>query len=236
MHSTTRDLRYLDAKEKFLEYAFQALDHHFASRQDLIGYFEAIRNDDRKSLFLRTASFYLFLVKGGDWTVSIPSFSRVIDHLTNTYKYVAIFSLIESLSDKKFIDFHQFLTRRKSRVQFPITDRAVLTQYYENFKGEFGAIQQCVSFFRALRPERQRDLLSKLDVRGTQPSIENIAKFLYELRSKFVHEAELVHHMSDGTSMSVKGGKVIVCKLSIADAMVFFEEGLIEHFRDGDAT
>jgi hypothetical protein len=232
MRSTTKDLRYLDAKDKFLEYAFLAIGHHFDSRADFNRYFNSIDDDVRKSLFLRTASFYLFLVKRGDWIVDVPCSDRVVDYLTNTYKYVGIFSLIESLSDEKFIDFYQFLLRRKSEVQFPITDKDSLAQFYERYKSDYGSIKKCIAFFRALSPDRQDALISRLEVRGAEPSIEGLAKFLYELRSKFVHEAELVHHMTDGTSISFKGQNTIICKLSIGDALTFFEEGLIEHFMD----
>lgn len=113
LHTTTKDLRYLAAKDKFLEYAFLALGHHFQSRDDFIRYFEGIRADSRKSLFLRMASFYLFLVKGGDWIVDLPDSDKVIDYLTNTFKYIAIFSLIESLSDEKYCDFYEFVVRKK---------------------------------------------------------------------------------------------------------------------------
>lgn len=231
MNSTTKDLRYLKDK-KFIEYAFLALGDHFISRDEFLDYFNHIKVDNRQSLFLRTASFYLCLVKRGDWTIDVPGSDNVIDYLTNTYKYVAIFSLIESLSKDRFIDFYQFLVRRKSGVKLPISDRARLDELYEKYKAEFGAIQRCISFFRMLSPNRQRDLISRLNVRGTAASIENLAKYLYELRSKFVHEAELVHHMSEGKSISWKDGNLVVCTLSIKDAMTFFEEGLIENFRE----
>jgi len=236
MKSTTKDLRYLNAKEKFLEYAFLALGTHFECRYDFIQYFDSIGEDTRKSLFLKTASFYLFLVKRGNWIVDIPGSDKKIDYLTNTYKYIAIFSLIESLLDQDFIEFYRYLVRKKSDVSFPITDKDGLTKLYESYKSEFGSVGQCVSFFRALSPERQRDLISRLKVRGTVPSIENLAKFLYDLRSKFVHEGELVHHMTDGTSMSFRGEKAIVCNLSIMDALTFFEEGLIAHFEEEHTT
>jgi hypothetical protein len=51
------------------------------------------------------------------------------------------------------------------------------------------------------------------------------------MRSKFVDEAALVLHMSDGISIGMQDGKIVVCNLSIKDTMLFFEEGLIEHFR-----
>jgi hypothetical protein len=226
-----KDLRFLDAKDTFVERAYLALKNQFSSRDAFVTYFNAIKDDEQKNLFLRTASFYLFLVKCGDWVVDVPDSDKVIDYFTNTYKYVAIFSLIESLSEEEFIDFYQFLMRRKSQVEFPIPDRATLDGHYDRYKQEYGSIKRCISFFRALSPERQRELLSRFEVKGSEPTIENLAKYLYEMRSKFLHEAALVLHMSDGISIGMQGGKIVVCNLSIKDAMLFFEEGLIEHFR-----
>jgi len=226
-----KDIRFLDAKDTFLERAYLALKNQFPSRGAFDAYFNSIKNDEQKNLFLKTVSFYLFLVKCGDWVVNAPNSDKVIDYFTNTYKYVAIFSLIESLSEEQFIDFYQFLTRLKSRVEFPIVDRATLDQHYEKYKQEFGSIRRCISFFKALSPERQRELLSRFEVKGSEPSIENLAKYLYEMRSKFVHEARLVLHMADGMSIGMQGGKIIICSLSIKGAMQFFEEGLIEHLR-----
>ncbi len=226
-----KDLRFLDAKDTFLERAYLALKNQFSSREAFVTYFNTIKDDEQKNLFLKTASFYLFLVKCGDWMVDVPDSDKVIDYFTNTYKYVAIFSLIESLSDEQFVDFYQFLTRRKSQVEFPIPDRPILDEHYDRYKQEFGSIKRCISFFRALSPERQRELLSRFEVKGSEPTIENLAKYLYEMRSKFVHEAVLVLHMSDGISIGMQRGKIVVCNLSIKDAMLFFEEGLIEHFR-----
>ena len=227
-----KDLRYLAETGKFLEYAYLALEDHFSSRSDFDKYLHTIETNERKNLFLRTASFYLFLVKKGDWVVNIPNSDKVVDYLTNTYKFVGIFSLIESLSEEKFIDFYQFLTREKSEVEFPITDKNSLEEHHKKYKEEFGSIKRCISFFRALSQERQKDLISKLKVSGTEGTIENLVKYLYEMRSKFLHEAKFVLNVSEATSISKKGDKLVVCNLSIRDAMLFFEEGLIIHFRD----
>ena len=97
---TVKDLRFLQDKT-FLDRAYHALRSHFSSREAFESYFNAIETDDRKNLFLKTASFYLFLVKGGDWVLDFPKSDKVIDYLTDTYKYISIFSLIESLSEKK---------------------------------------------------------------------------------------------------------------------------------------
>lgn len=237
MKSTTKDLRYLDAKDRFLEHAFLALRDHFDSSDAFLRYFEAIEGDFQKSLFLRTASFYLFMVKGGDWVVHVPGSDAKVEYLTNTYKYIAIFSLIESLLTEDHMDFYQYLLRKRAeKVVFPLEDREALDILYQSYKSEFGAVNYCVSFFRCLSAERQQDLIAKLEVRGTEASLENLAKFMYKLRSMFVHEGELIHHMSDGTSISFEGQKVIVCKLSINDAQMFFEEGLLAHFEKKSRT
>jgi hypothetical protein len=224
------DLRYLEAKDTFLDRAYLALKDYFSSRHDFDKYFDAIKEDERKNLFLRTALFYTLLVKCGDWVVDVPGSDKVVDYLTNTYKFVTIFSLIESLSEENFIDFYQFLTRRKSRVEFPISDQSTLDKHYEEYKQEYGAIRRCISFFKALSVERQRVLLSRFEVKGADATIENLAKYLYEMRSKFVHEAALVLHMSEGVTIGMQGTKIVVCNLSIKDAMLFFEEGLLTHF------
>jgi len=231
-NNIVKDLRYLHKKDKFLEYAYLALSNNFSSREEFEEYFESIKNDDRKSLFLRTASFYLFTVKRGDWFVNIPDSNNRIDYLTNTFKYVAIFSLIESLSEGKFVDFYQFIVSKKHGIHFPISDKSKFDEIYKKYKEKFGSIKRCISFFKALPLDRQRDLVSRLEIRGTEASIENLAKYLYELRSKFVHEAELVLNMSDETTVSRKEKKLVICRLSIKDAMHFFEEGLIEQFRN----
>jgi len=123
-----KDYRYLDAKEKFLDFSYLALQDQFSSRGEFISFFETLKNDDQRNLFLKTASFYLFLVKKGDWLVDIPGSNEKVDYLTDTYKYIAIFSLIESLQGNEFIDFYSFLVRRKSNVTFPIKDKKELDQ------------------------------------------------------------------------------------------------------------
>jgi hypothetical protein len=225
-----KDQRYLSAKDKFLEYSYQALQDQFSTKEEFLSFFYAIENDKQKNLFLKTASFYLFLVKNGDWFVDIPGSDKRVDYLTDTYKYIAIFSLIESLQEKEFMDFYSFLVRRKIKVNFPINDKKELEQWYQKYKREFGSIHQSVQFFKALSAKRKADLIKNLEVKNVKPTIENLSKYLYNLRSKFVHEAELVVNMSGRTTLSRCGKKVVICKLSLIKLMGFFEEGLITYF------
>lgn len=225
-----KDQRYLSAKDKFIEYSFQALQDQFGTEDEFLSFFEAIENDEQKNLFLKTASFYLFLVKKGDWFVNIPGSDKKIDYLTYTYKYIAIFSLIESLQEKEYMDFYSFMVRRKTNVNFPINDKKELEQWYRKYKSEFGSIHKSVQFFEALSAQRKADLIKNLEVINEKPTIENLSKYLYNLRSKFVHEAELVVNMSGRTTLSKHGEKPVICKLSLIKLMEFFEEGLITYF------
>lgn len=182
-----QDLRYLKSKKEFLEFSYLALRDQFSSMEEFVSFFNSIESDEKKNQFLETASFYLFLVKQGNWLVDIPGSDSKIAYLTETYKYIGLFSLIESLHKNNFIDFYSYLERGKSKVEFPIKNKAELESYYRKYKEEFGAIQQSVSFFKTLSIEKQNSLIKKLQVKGTEPKIENLSKYLYELRSKFVH-------------------------------------------------
>jgi hypothetical protein len=218
----------LESKEKFLEFAFTAIGSNFPSRAEFDSFFEEIGSDEQKSLFLRTASFYLFLVKCGSWKSEVPGYNEEIEYFTVTLKYISIFSLIESLLNEQHADFFQYLQRRKNRHFFPIESVADLENHFGQYNSEFGSVQNCSRFFKGLSAVRQSDLVSKLRTHGTEPTIEELAKYLYRLRSEFVHSAELVHALSAGSHFDPSSGTV--CMLNIEHAMEFFEEGLVSFF------
>jgi len=238
---TRHPLDFPSSKKKFLEFSYTALRDKFPSMVEFISFFDSIEGEEQKNLFLNTATFYLFLVKQGDWIVDIAGSDPIVDYLTETYKYIGIFSLIESLQQQNnFIDFYDYLLRRKTNVKFPIKDTKVLGDWYCKYKKEFGSTQQATGFFNSLSKESQEALIQKLEfvkikptqegpieVEKTKPTIEKLSKYLYELRSKFVHEAKLILFMYPGTVV----GKDVVCNLSIEDLINFFEEGLIRHFK-----
>jgi len=228
---TRHPLDFPFSKKKFLEFSYTAVRDQFPSMSEFISFFDSIEGEEQKNLFLNTATFYLFLVKQGDWIVDIAGSDPIVDYLTDTYKYIGIFSLIESLQQNNFIDFYTYLLRRKSNVEFPIKDEKALKCWYRKYKKEFGSTQKATGFFNSLDKESQEALIQKLEIKKTKPTIENLSKYLYELRSKFVHEAKLILNMSAGTAIGKTGKKFVVCKLSIKDLKNFFEEGLVKHFK-----
>ena len=50
------DLRFLDAKDTFLERAYLALNNQFPSRDAFDAYFNGIKDDEQKNLFLKICS------------------------------------------------------------------------------------------------------------------------------------------------------------------------------------
>ena len=76
--------------------------------------------------------------------LDFPKSDKVIDYLTDTYKYISIFSLIESLSEENFLEFYQFLVQRRSKIGFPIASRTEAEKHYRKYKDEFGSIRRCI--------------------------------------------------------------------------------------------
>lgn len=227
MKNIEKELRYLENEEKFLSYSYQSLREHFTSYAKFMHFYRRIENDEEKNLFLKVSSFYLFTVKNGDWhTKGIQGTNEVIEYITNTYKYISIFSLIESLSKENFIEFYQFMKMRRSKISFPIEDKDSLDEIYKQYKKEYGSIQQCVSFFNKLPLDQQNLMVSRIQIKKGEPTIEKLVKYLYTLRSKYVHEAEFNLQISQGTVINNE----TICRLSINDTMYFFEKGLIQHF------
>jgi len=213
----------------YLDLSFQALGSKFEDRASLDDFVSSIRPVARQEQFLFAASRYLFLVKRGDWHVSVEGVDPVITYFTQSYKLVGMFAVIESLAEKKHVDFHQWLSKR---AMYPISDRDQLAKYFDRYNEEHCSIRRCKRFFGNLPRSRHEALCNAVRVNG-QPlqSIQRFATFLYELRSKFVHEAKFVLQVS---SLPVHSGtctsKSTVTKLDAATVADTFEEGLVAWF------
>jgi len=187
-----------------------------------------------KDEFLRVTSFYLFLVKRGDWHVSVEGSAPVVDYLSTSFKLVALFGLIESLSNEQHQDFYGWLCSKDTKTTFPIPDPAALSKLNEEYKSTYGSIRRCIAFFNRLPSERQQALCSAIRVDGKPlASIKKVAEFLYDLRSKFVHEARFVLSLVGYTALSMKGEKVVQIDLSVETLLETFEEGVLAYFSYG---
>lgn len=199
--------------------------------QDEFESFYGQLTDEEKDLFLGASAKYIFLVRDGDWHVSRDDCNPVIEYLTNSFKLVSLFSLIESLSTEKHEDFYEWL-RRRDDATFSITDKAALKQLYEEYKQTYGSIRRCVKFFERLPAERQTELRSEFKIRDKPvPEIKAVAEFLYNLHSKFVHEGVFVLEVASVPVMSKHKNAETITEISLPRLRRAFEEGLLAYFR-----
>jgi hypothetical protein len=228
------DGRYIADEAKFKQYAYTALTGCFPNRAEFESFYASLDDPVIKDEFLRITSFYLFLVKRGEWHVTVEGSAPVVDYLSTSFKVVALFALIESLSDAQHQDFYDWLCSKDPKTTFPIPDRVSLSRLNEEYKASYGSIRRCVAFFSRLPPERQQALCGAITVAGKPlASIKKVAEFLYDLRSKFVHEARLVLSLVGYTALSMKGKKFVEIDLSVETLLEAFEEGVLAYFGHG---
>ena len=223
--------QYLANVDGYVAHAYAALSSHFSSEDAVRQYLGKLRSDSDRNEFLRVSSFYRGLVKDGDWVSRFGSADpTVIDYLTETYKAVALFSLIESVSGEKHQDFFEWLMQEK---RWPVDGPDQLKELHTEYKATFGSIRRCIWFFQQMSTSRQAALCKAVRVeQKPMDSIEAVAKFLYDLRSKFVHEARLVLELSDGVMISKVNKKISACEVALTDLTSAFEEGVIKVFRE----
>lgn len=222
---------YFRNAKAFKKDAFAVLRSKFSDRKAFERFYEAIPDARKKNEFLRICCYYRYLAKHGKWKVFVRGINRDIDYLDNTYKLVAIFSLIESLSEEKHQDFFEWLNAQKTEDLFPIKDKAELKKQYAEYKAAFGAIRRCIAFFDRLSLEQKRSLCRSISTNGRPTeSIKKLAEYLYLLRSKFVHEAELVLELGTGPIHSIDRRGVTHSTLSVDAVFDAFENGVIAYF------
>jgi hypothetical protein len=231
-----KDMRYLQSEEKFLEYAFQALEDHFQNKDELIKFYDSIKTDEHKSLFLKTCSFYLFLVKRCSITNDVPGVDNHVDYISNTLKYVAIFSLIESLyCTPHHIDFFEFLLKKSNHIEFPIRSKQELQNHYKNYKAQYGARQKAVDFFARINDLHYSRLQAKTGIVKDEGKVQHLtvgelSKILYDIRSRFMHQAKLIDQLSERSVISSIGREVFLWETDIKDLMYVFEKGVLRFF------
>jgi len=226
------DYRYVKNEDAYLPVAESALSDRFKVATDFHSFYAAIGTLERKNLFLRTTSFYYYLIKKGDWVVSAPDCNPVIDYFTNSYKIVGLFALIESLSDDSYEDFHAWLTSDARAPIFPIESAKQLNDLHADYKTTFGSIRRCVRFFECLPLTRQKELCGavRMDNKPMR-SIKKLAEYLYDIRSKFVHQADLALQMS-GSTYHFGHKNLIHTQLTMPLLFSAFEEGLVAYFSE----
>ena len=206
-----------------------AFSEHFETEEDLELYCESISDEKERELFLYVGSIYCAFVKHGDWHTTFEGRQTVVDYFTHSYKLVSLFSLIESLSGEKQIDFYQWLSAKSRRAIFPINYCELETEY-KNYKKLYGANRKALEFFNSLPSDQRKKLISGFTFGENETTIELIAKYLYNLRSQFVHNGQFILELGKGGHLDLDLEPSVTVWFDMRKLMDVFEVGVINHF------
>jgi hypothetical protein len=224
-------MKYLDCPE-FLDDTFRSLKDKFIDHDEFVEYYNSLENDSAKNDFLRIGTSYIFFVKNGNWLVDVPRSNPDIEYFNNSYKLIGIIGLIESLSDEKYRDFHTWLVMKKNKIEFPIANKEILNNHYQNYKKEHGSIKKCLSFFENLSEQTKKEIYKLIKI--GENDIDNIKVFvemLYAARSEFAHESSMLLEIGDWFHYGQHNGKEVFWrKFKLKYLLAIFEEGVITHF------
>lgn len=226
------DLRYIADEKKFLNYSFDVFKKYFNdNRRSFNLFYNSINSKDKKNKFLKIASFYKFLVVDGKFTIESNKPNIYIDYLDHTYKYIAIFSLIEDLhTDEEYKDFYSWLKSEKANIKFPINDDE-LDSLHERYLSIHGSTQKAVRFFETLDDETQKYITNNFQViNNGKENFTYLARFFYQIRSDFVHKSKIIAQFNKGTTIHSIGNKRIKNNLDFENVKVIFENGFLGFF------
>ena len=230
---TKKQLKYLYDSEAYLKHVISIWGKYFPNHQILRGFFSEIDSDQEKDLFLRIGSFYRFLVVEGKYQFEKSEWNSGMSYIDDSYKYIALFSLIEALdSPRGYIDFYQWLHRNKKEIEFGSDTQFfnILDETYKKYKSEYGTTNAAVQFFSRLDEDDHEFIQDSLQIKGKKRSIKQLSQFLYDIRSQFVHQANLVLNFGDIISVGRQKKQIIIINMSIKDLCRLFEHGFLKRF------
>ncbi|PKN96795.1 MAG: hypothetical protein CVU43_18845 [Chloroflexi bacterium HGW-Chloroflexi-5] len=224
---------YLKHEEFFLEEAWAVYESYFLNKSDFIVKYNEINSLENKSEFLRVISRYHYLVKDLTYS-SLKSHGLELDFVSATHKFITIIALIESLyHEAKHIDFYEWLMRGNT---FPLS-KEELKKEYKKYKDEFGSRKSIIHFFSSLDSDiitYIQESITLLNFKNAslndKSSIEQLSNLLYQIRSDFIHNAELVVELSDVSTIAKRNEKPYLFELSLLSFCKIFELGVLKFF------
>ena len=222
---------YFENYEGYSNQAFSSLNRYFKDKIDFDEFVSSLPSDEAKDQFLRIASFYRYLVKDGSFKFIDPELNKYMSYIDDSYKYIAVFALIESIYEsEKFVDFYTFIKTKRNKIEFPIESQSELDKIHERYKEVHGSIKMAIHFFDGLDELDKEKIKNCFAIAKEEKPIIALAKLMYQIRSEFVHRAKFVLSFGNNPSIGYIGKKVLINSLNIKDLMVLFEHGLLRHF------
>jgi hypothetical protein len=227
------DFRYMDNEAHFLDQVAAVWGAHVSPEATLRALYDALPSDDEKNLFLRIGSSYRYLVKEGSFRFDVADWNQGMPFIDDTYKYVALFALIEALEiPATHLDFFQWLQSNHSNWTMPADAGMVeaLEPLYCDYKREYGSTHAALTFFSRLDTSDQALIQERLQICNKDLSLKKLAQMLYDIRSQWVHQAKFVLWFSRGTTVGYHHDAVLTSSLSISDLTTLFEHGFLKRF------
>lgn len=151
-------------------------------------------------------------------------------------KLIAVTSVIESMMNDVhggYKAFPEWYKKVKSTTFVPDIDKA-----FDEYNDFHGAVRNFKRFFQEFLDTKQQaelcTLIQKVDSEGLEKmeSIEKLAGLLYDMRSEFVHDAQMTSFCAPNvifSGMAVKG-KAYLSTLQINELLKFFEKGFVRYW------
>jgi hypothetical protein len=222
-----KDLKYLKERDWFSNFAFEVFHKYFPDRSAFDIFVDSIATDMDKSRFLKVASFYKFLVKDGRFFV--PGYEDA-EYFDQTYRFLAICAFIELVEPNvRSKGFYKWV--KGSATAFPIQNPQNLETLHQQYSQAHPRrlSTKMVSFFQRLDDASRKELELSITINRQPMPIEEVALTLYGLRSKFMHDAELIHQLSGVASSSAYHLEKQI-KLPLERIERMFERGVLLRF------
>lgn len=229
-------MNYLNEEEYFLDEAWVVYGSYFSNKENLIIKYREIKSSENKQEFLRVVSRYNYLVKDINYSSS-KKINHDLNYVSDTHKFITIIALIESLlHDEEYEDFYQWLMGKD---EFPLM-KTEITKSYDDYKKVYGSRRSVKEFFTSLDNDAQTYIKkaiiplkqSKTNDNSFEDTtaIDKLASLLYQIRSDFIHNAEIVNEFSDISTFTHRKKKPYLFKISIFNLCMIFELGVLKHF------
>jgi|AntAceMinimDraft_18_1070375.scaffolds.fasta_scaffold19283_5 hypothetical protein len=227
MLKINRKTRYLKNKEKILPEAEKMFSRHFAEKSEFKKFFEDLSNKN-KNKFLKISFFYYH-----HWWKLEESFKKDIDD----FSLIIFTSIIESaMSDVKYKDFYSwYISECKNK-------KNNVENLWREYNEEYGSTKKIIYFFeKYLSKDDQSSLENGFKKRNSGEkkfspcSLKDIAKILYKLRSKFVHDAEYIpiprgnYNKIDFTN---EHRTYRLEDITLDEILNILEKGIVKYFRE----
>jgi hypothetical protein len=236
-------MKFLTDEPRYLPHGWAVFGVYFSSQSLFEEQYRMIQPEKSKDLFLRVVTIYRHMVKDGDFMVNHEGKQVHGIYFDVTYKFITIMSLIEALYEEdKYMDFYSWLNQSAKDDQYPIESRDELRAHFDEYRERHGAANKARRFFNSLSPDWHWILTEGIrafrykvgdesgEVEEIKLSVDDIVNYLYQIRSDFVHSAEVVHQLDRGFGLSTKGNRRYMNRLSVDDLAYIFEAGLLSHF------